>query len=145
MRRAGALALLVLPAAAAACGAASPAPTPKPHRIQTTAASTSCATAARAEIVAVAHRIYQQAVSGRNEVSAVARLRRSTALANAVSSGNAGAIRAALGPVMHHRIVRIDISKGGRTGYLVEMGETEQIFQRPREQLTQEYVSGKFS
>ena len=122
MRRAGALALLVLPAAAAACGAASPAPTPKPHRIQTTAASTSCATAARAEIVAVANRIYQQAVSGRNEVSAVARLRRSTALANAVSSGNAGAIRAALGPVMHHRIVRIDISKGGRT--IVRVGSS---------------------
>ncbi len=39
----------------------------------------------------------------------------------------------------------VDISKGGRTGYLVEIGETEQIFQRPREQLTQEYVSGKFS
>jgi phosphate transport system ATP-binding protein len=39
----------------------------------------------------------------------------------------------------------VDISKGGRTGYLVEMGDTEQIFQRPREQLTQEYISGKFS
>jgi phosphate transport system ATP-binding protein len=39
----------------------------------------------------------------------------------------------------------VDISKGGRTGYLVEMGNTEQIFQRPREQLTQEYISGKFS
>jgi len=25
------------------------------------------------------------------------------------------------------------------------MGDTEQIFQRPREQLTQEYISGKFS
>src|SRR5919204_1146175 len=34
----------------------------------------------------------------------------------------------------------VDISKGGRTGYLVEMGDTEQIFQRPREQLTQEYI-----
>ena len=39
----------------------------------------------------------------------------------------------------------VDISQGGRTGYLVEMGDTEQIFQRPREQLTQEYISGKFS
>ena len=39
----------------------------------------------------------------------------------------------------------VDISKGARTGYLVEMGDTEQIFQRPREQLTQEYISGKFS
>jgi phosphate transport system ATP-binding protein len=39
----------------------------------------------------------------------------------------------------------VDISHGGRTGYLVEMGETRQIFEAPRQQLTQEYISGKFS
>ncbi len=39
----------------------------------------------------------------------------------------------------------VDISKGGRTGYLVEMGPTEQIFKNPREQLTKEYISGEFS
>ncbi len=39
----------------------------------------------------------------------------------------------------------VDISKNGRTGYLVEMGQTDQIFNNPREQLTQEYISGKFS
>jgi phosphate transport system ATP-binding protein len=39
----------------------------------------------------------------------------------------------------------VDISKGGRTGYLVELGETQQVFVQPREQLTKEYVSGKFS
>jgi phosphate transport system ATP-binding protein len=39
----------------------------------------------------------------------------------------------------------VDISKGGRTGYLVEMGKTDQIFQNPREQLTQDYIGGKFS
>jgi phosphate transport system ATP-binding protein len=39
----------------------------------------------------------------------------------------------------------VDISHGGRTGYLVELGETEQIFQAPREQLTKEYVRGEFS
>jgi len=39
----------------------------------------------------------------------------------------------------------VDISHGGRTGYLVELGETAQIFQAPREQLTKEYVSGQFS
>jgi phosphate transport system ATP-binding protein len=38
-----------------------------------------------------------------------------------------------------------DISEGGRTGYLVEMGPTQQIFANPREQLTQDYISGKFS
>lgn len=39
----------------------------------------------------------------------------------------------------------VDISKGGRTGYLVEMGPTKQIFQDPREQLTKQYISGQFS
>jgi len=39
----------------------------------------------------------------------------------------------------------VDISRGGRTGYLVEMGETEQIFQDPRQELTKQYVSGEFS
>jgi phosphate transport system ATP-binding protein len=39
----------------------------------------------------------------------------------------------------------VDISKGGRTGYLVEMEKTDQIFQNPREQLTQDYIGGKFS
>jgi phosphate transport system ATP-binding protein len=39
----------------------------------------------------------------------------------------------------------VDISHGGRTGYLVEMGETAQIFEAPREQLTQQYVRGEFS
>jgi len=39
----------------------------------------------------------------------------------------------------------VDISKGGRTGYLVEMGETRQIFEAPREQLTKEYIRGEFS
>ncbi len=39
----------------------------------------------------------------------------------------------------------VDISKGGRTGHLVEMGETDQIFDAPREQLTKEYIRGEFS
>ena len=39
----------------------------------------------------------------------------------------------------------VDISQGGRTGYLVELGETRQIFEAPREQLTKEYVRGEFS
>jgi phosphate transport system ATP-binding protein len=39
----------------------------------------------------------------------------------------------------------VDISHGGRTGYLVEMGERAQIFEAPREQLTQQYVRGEFS
>ena len=39
----------------------------------------------------------------------------------------------------------VDISKGGRTGYLVEMGPTAQVFQNPREQLSKDYISGQFS
>jgi phosphate transport system ATP-binding protein len=39
----------------------------------------------------------------------------------------------------------VDISKGNRTGYLVETGPTQQVFESPREQLTKEYVSGQFS
>ncbi|MFZ5453602.1 MAG: phosphate ABC transporter ATP-binding protein PstB [Thermodesulfobacteriota bacterium] len=39
----------------------------------------------------------------------------------------------------------VDISQGGRTGYLVEFGPTAQIFTNPQEELTQKYVSGEFS
>jgi phosphate transport system ATP-binding protein len=39
----------------------------------------------------------------------------------------------------------VDISHGGRTGYLVELGKTAQIFEAPREQLTKQYVRGEFS
>ena len=39
----------------------------------------------------------------------------------------------------------VDISQGGRTGYLVEIGQTRQIFHDPREQLTKEYIRGEFS
>jgi phosphate transport system ATP-binding protein len=39
----------------------------------------------------------------------------------------------------------VDTSQGGRTGYLVEFGDTEQIFEAPREKHTQEYIRGEFS
>jgi phosphate transport system ATP-binding protein len=39
----------------------------------------------------------------------------------------------------------VDISQGGRTGYLVEMGDTRQIFEDPQEKLTKQYVAGEFS
>ncbi|MEO1194353.1 MAG: phosphate ABC transporter ATP-binding protein PstB [Pseudomonadota bacterium] len=39
----------------------------------------------------------------------------------------------------------VDISQGGRTGFLVEVGETHQVFNDPKERLTQEYVRGEFS
>ena len=39
----------------------------------------------------------------------------------------------------------VDISRGGRTGYLVEMGPTKQVFGDPQEGLTKDYISGEFS
>ena len=39
----------------------------------------------------------------------------------------------------------VDISRGGRTGYLVEFGKTRQIFEDPKEELTKKYISGQFS
>ncbi|TNB47284.1 phosphate ABC transporter ATP-binding protein [Martelella lutilitoris] len=39
----------------------------------------------------------------------------------------------------------VDMSQGGRTGFLVEVGDTKQIFENPKQQLTKEYLSGEFS
>jgi phosphate transport system ATP-binding protein len=39
----------------------------------------------------------------------------------------------------------VDTSQGGRTGYLVEYGDTEQIFNDPKEKHTQDYIHGAFS
>lgn len=39
----------------------------------------------------------------------------------------------------------VDITRGGRTGYLVEMADTSQIFGDPQEDLTRQYVAGEFS
>ena len=39
----------------------------------------------------------------------------------------------------------VDTSAGGRTGYLVEFGDSHQIFNDPREKYTQDYIRGEFS
>ncbi len=39
----------------------------------------------------------------------------------------------------------VDTTQGGRTGYLVEYGDTRDIFENPREKHTQEYIRGEFS
>ena len=39
----------------------------------------------------------------------------------------------------------VDTSDGGRCGYLVEFGQSEQIFNDPREQYTKDYIRGQFS
>jgi len=39
----------------------------------------------------------------------------------------------------------VDTTQGGRTGYLVEYGDTAQIFDDPKEKHTQDYIRGAFS
>ena len=39
----------------------------------------------------------------------------------------------------------VDTTQGGRTGYLVEYGDTAQIFEQPQEMATQAYIQGAFS
>lgn len=39
----------------------------------------------------------------------------------------------------------VDVSKGSRTGHLVEIGNTKDLFENPKEVLTQNYISGEFS
>jgi phosphate transport system ATP-binding protein len=39
----------------------------------------------------------------------------------------------------------VDTSQGGRTGYLVEFGDTRQIFEAPKEKHTKDYIQGEFS
>jgi phosphate transport system ATP-binding protein len=39
----------------------------------------------------------------------------------------------------------VDTSEGGRTGYLVEFGDTAQIFNEPQHAHTQAYIRGEFS
>lgn len=39
----------------------------------------------------------------------------------------------------------VDTSGGGRTGYLVEYGDTEEMFESPKEEATAQYIRGEFS
>jgi len=38
----------------------------------------------------------------------------------------------------------VDTSTGGRTGYMVEQGPTEAIFENPHEEHTKAYIRGEF-
>ena len=97
----------------AGCGAGTAAVTsPRPS---SSAAAASCASVAHAELVGVARRIYDQAAHGRNEVSAVRRLGRSSLLAHAVAARDPRAVRAALAPLLKHQITRIQVTAGART------------------------------
>lgn len=39
----------------------------------------------------------------------------------------------------------VDQREGERTGYLVEHGDTRELFEDPKQTATQEYIQGKFS
>jgi len=39
----------------------------------------------------------------------------------------------------------VEMAKGGRTGYLVEMGPTQQVFENPQQKLAKDYIAGHFS
>jgi phosphate transport system ATP-binding protein len=45
----------------------------------------------------------------------------------------------------HTGFLYVDTSGGGRTGYLVEFGESHQIFNEPKEEHTKGYIKGQFS
>jgi phosphate transport system ATP-binding protein len=45
----------------------------------------------------------------------------------------------------HTGFLYVDTSGGGRTGYLVEFGESEQLFSAPKEEYTRAYIKGQFS
>ena len=45
----------------------------------------------------------------------------------------------------HTGFLYVDTTEGGRTGYLVEFGESQQIFNNPKEKHTREYIRGEFS
>jgi len=45
----------------------------------------------------------------------------------------------------HTGFLYVDTTEGGRTGYLVEFGESQQIFNDPKEKHTREYIRGEFS
>ena len=112
MRRAAAMATMAFAGMPIACGASTTAVTSSP--VASTAAAP-CAGVAHAELVAVARRIYAQGAHGRNEVSAVRRLARSSSLGRAVAARDPRAVRAALAPLLKHQITRIDVTAGART------------------------------
>jgi phosphate transport system ATP-binding protein len=39
----------------------------------------------------------------------------------------------------------VDTSRGGRTGYLVEYGDTKELFESPAQEYTRQYIRGEFS
>jgi hypothetical protein len=94
--------------------AASAAATSPPTSLASGETRASCKSAAAAALGEVGAHIYRQAAAGRGAAEAVARVKRSPALAAAISAGDAGAARTALDGLLANQIARIDILKSGR-------------------------------
>jgi hypothetical protein len=102
----------------AATGAPAGAPADSP--VSATGPSTapsapaSCATAVASTLGTVAARVYHEAATGGDVEQAVHRVQSSTALAEAIDSGNASAANSALQSLRAGQIVRIEVLRGGR-------------------------------
>jgi hypothetical protein len=77
------------------------------------AAPADCATTVASTLGEVGQRIYRQAAAGRGVAEAVARVKRSPALASALASGDPLAAAASLEHLLANQIARIEILKGG--------------------------------
>ena len=44
----------------------------------------------------------------------------------------------------HTAFLYVDTSQGGRTGYLIEHADTQELFESPKQSETQDYIQGKF-
>jgi hypothetical protein len=122
------LAALSLSTALAACGSSGhkppgPASVTRGARTRTatlietappTASAGRCATAVAATLGEVAGRIYREAATGGGAAQAVAHVRRSRALAAAISADDAKAARSALDGLLVNQVARIEILQAGR-------------------------------
>ena len=79
----------------------------------TAPASASCATIVAGTLGTVATRVYHEAATGGDVAEAVHRMQTSTALADAVNSGNAAGARSALQALLLGQIVRVEVLRGG--------------------------------
>ncbi|HWI74444.1 MAG TPA: hypothetical protein VNT55_20965 [Baekduia sp.] len=104
MRRRLALVTVVATAlAAGGCGATSSSPAAAPL------SAAACRRTDAAELLAVGHRIYAEAATGRIVTGARRRLARSTRLSRAVAADDGPATLAALRPLLKHQITRIAV------------------------------------
>ncbi len=98
----------------AASAASSGSPASSTDASTAPSASASCATTVTSTLGTVAARVYHEAATGGDVAQAVHRLQSSTALTEAVDSGNAGGARTALQGLLAGQIVRVEILRGGR-------------------------------